>query len=88
MDYDRIASEYARHRQVHPGVLRSLVSTSGIGSASNVLEVGCGTGNYIAALERSVGCSSWGIDPSEEMLSIARQRSENRTRYGKIQDIG
>jgi len=77
VDYDEIASEYARHRQVHPGVLGSLLSVSGVGNTSRVLEVGCGTGNYIVALESLAGCSCWGIDPSEEMLSRARERSEN-----------
>ncbi len=75
INYDKIALEYARHRQVHPEVLRSLLLTSGVGSASKVLEVGCGTGNYIIALEALAGCSCWGIDPSEQMLSRARERS-------------
>jgi len=75
INYNKIASEYARHRQVHPEVLRSLFSTSGVGSASKVLEVGCGTGNYIVVLESLAGCSCWGIDPSEQMLSKARERS-------------
>ena len=75
IDYDQIASEYARHRKVHPKVLRSLLSTSKVGGASKVLEVGCGIGNYIIALEALAGCSCWGIDPSEQMLSRARERS-------------
>jgi ubiquinone/menaquinone biosynthesis C-methylase UbiE len=74
IDYDRIAVEYARHRKVHPGVLRSLISRSGIDGDSRVLEVGCGTGNYIRALQDAVGCSCWAIDPSEEMLAAARDR--------------
>jgi len=49
--------------------------TSKVGRASKVLEVGCGTGNYIVALETVAGCSCWGIDPSEQMLSRARERS-------------
>ncbi|TEU13059.1 MAG: class I SAM-dependent methyltransferase [Anaerolineales bacterium] len=75
IDYDQIALEYARHRQVHPGALRSLLSTSRVDRASKVLEVGCGTGNYIVTLEALVGCSCWGIDPSGQMLSRARERS-------------
>ena len=75
IDYDKIASEYARHRQVHPKVLRSLLLTSSVGRASKVLEVGCGTGNYIAALEAIAGSSCWGIDPSGQMLSRARELS-------------
>jgi ubiquinone/menaquinone biosynthesis C-methylase UbiE len=75
IDYDQIASEYARHRQVHPKVLKSLLLASKVGKASKVLEVGCGTGNYIAALQALAGSSCWGIDPSEQMLSRARDRS-------------
>lgn len=75
IDYDEIASEYARHRQIHPEVLKSLLLTSRVGRASKVLEVGCGTGNYIVALEALAGSSCWGIDPSEQMLSRARERS-------------
>jgi len=76
LDYDQVASQYARHRQVHPEVLRSLLEVSGIGGASRVLEVGCGTGNYILALASLVGCNCWGIDPSEQMLAWARGRSD------------
>jgi ubiquinone/menaquinone biosynthesis C-methylase UbiE len=75
IDYDVVALEYARHRRVHPEVLRDLVSTSGVGTGSKVLEIGCGTGNYIIALQELADCSCWGVDPSAEMLSRAKERS-------------
>jgi ubiquinone/menaquinone biosynthesis C-methylase UbiE len=74
IDYDQITLEYARHRKVHPEVLRSLLGESGIDGQSTVLEVGCGTGNYILAVESAVGCSGWGVDPSPEMLAQASAR--------------
>jgi SAM-dependent methyltransferase len=73
--YQAIAPEYARHRRVHPEVLRCLISTSNVGPASAVLDVGCGTGNYLVALDELVGCDGWGIDPSEAMLIEARSRA-------------
>ena len=75
VDYDRIAQEYARHRQVHPGVLQSLCQAmqSLSGARARVLEVGCGTGNYILALHALLRCACWGIDPSAEMLAVARR---------------
>jgi len=73
IDYDRMAAEYARHRRVHPVLLRRLID--GLGPADKVLEVGCGTGNYLIAIRELVGCSGWGIDPSTEMLAQARARS-------------
>ena len=74
--YDTMAAEYSQHRKVHPEVLRELLSESGIDHRSRVLEVGCGTGNYVAALESAMGCSCWGTDPSREMLAAARGCSE------------
>ena len=76
IDYDKIAGEYARNRRVHPAVLEDLARTSGIERTSRVLEVGCGTGNYSAALQAAAGCACWGIDPSEQMLARARERPE------------
>jgi len=77
LDYDRIAADYAAHRQVHPEVLESLASTNDDFPHPRVLEVGCGTGNYIIALERLAGSNCWGIDPSEGMLSKATERSSS-----------
>ena len=74
INYDHLAAEYARHRRVHPAVLEDLVATGHIKSCSRVLEVGCGTGNYLLALQQSTGCVCCGIDPSEGMLEKARKR--------------
>lgn len=78
INYDQIAPEYAQHRRVHPEVLRFLASR--LGPSSRVLEVGCGSGNYVSALADFVGCSCCGIDPSTEMLAKAREQSE-RVRF-------
>lgn len=69
-----MAAEYARNRDLHPGVLRALIAGGEITPTSRVLEVGCGTGNYVNALQ-GAGCARWGIDPSEQMLGWARRRS-------------
>jgi ubiquinone/menaquinone biosynthesis C-methylase UbiE len=75
VDYDKIVSDYTRHRQVDPEVLKHLVSTGNPGRNSKVLEVGCGTGNYILALKRLVGSHCWGIDPAQGMLAKTGARS-------------
>jgi ubiquinone/menaquinone biosynthesis C-methylase UbiE len=76
IDYDEIAPEYAQRRKLHPGVLKELISQVKPGVKSSILEVGCGTGNYIAALKSvSSAGSCWGIDSSLEMLRHARKCS-------------
>jgi ubiquinone/menaquinone biosynthesis C-methylase UbiE len=76
IDDDSLAAEYAQHRRVHPGVLQGLLRDGSVGNASRVLEVGCGTGNYVVALASRANCECWAIDPSEQMLARARERSE------------
>jgi ubiquinone/menaquinone biosynthesis C-methylase UbiE len=73
--YEEIAPDYVRYRRVHPEVLRCLITTGSVHGDSRVLEIGCGTGNYICALRKSAGCNCWGIDPSEQMLRQAMRRS-------------
>lgn len=86
IDYDQIADRYAQHRGVVSEVLQSL--TSRLGPTSRVLEVGCGTGNYISAIEASVGCSCWGADPSEQMLrQTADQSRRVHFQVGRAEQI-
>lgn len=79
VDYGSIAAAYAEHRQIHPEVFRSLVTHGAVGPDSDVVDVGCGTGNYILALVEQTGCRGWGVDPDEAMLGIARERTTRVT---------
>jgi SAM-dependent methyltransferase len=71
-EYDARADAYARHRRVHPGVIDNLIATAQLNAGTRVLDVGCGTGNYAAALSERCGCRVSGVDPSAGMLALAR----------------
>ena len=72
-NYDEtIAPGYARWRTVHPQLLDALIAYSGARANFRVLELGCGTGNYIRAISERTGCAAWGVDPSAAMLAQAR----------------
>jgi SAM-dependent methyltransferase len=72
LDFDPRAAEYARHRKIHPGVLAELIESGLFAPETRVLDVGCGTGNYAAALAAATGCRISGVDPSARMLDLAR----------------
>jgi ubiquinone/menaquinone biosynthesis C-methylase UbiE len=82
-DYDSIAGRYDRRYQIHEyaGVRAALVDF--VAESSAVLEVGCGTGHWLAAVHapggrtapagRSpAGARLAGIEPSAEMIARAR----------------
>lgn len=75
LDYDRLFKEYAQHRKIHPQVFSELAGGVPQGIQACILEVGCGTGNYICALSEMLACACWGEDPSEGMLAEAQKRA-------------
>lgn len=75
IDYDQLADDYQRHRKVHPEVIRELVRMGFLNAGSRVLDVGCGTGNYLKALARTTRCACWGVEPSAEMLAMAGKQN-------------
>lgn len=78
IEYGNIANQYERNRRINEAVLADLLSVSRIDAFSKVLDVGCGTGNYILAIAERVGCQCWGIEPSDNMLAAARRRGQGR----------
>jgi ubiquinone/menaquinone biosynthesis C-methylase UbiE len=74
LDYNLLAKDYARNRKIHPEVLAHLVKNGAISSQTRALELGCGTGNYCLALQQNTNCEMAGIDPSIEMLKIAKSQ--------------
>jgi ubiquinone/menaquinone biosynthesis C-methylase UbiE len=79
-NYDSIAAGYDRRYALHEyaGVRESLVNfLSSESPVTSVLEVGCGTGHWLALLSRSASLSGerpvlGGVEPSSEMIARAR----------------
>lgn len=70
-DYESVARPYARHRQARNPVVTELLRGGRPSPAGQVLEIGCGTGNHIAAVAERSGCLGCGVDPSGAMLRHA-----------------
>ena len=77
MSYDGYAREYAQTRWAVPWVLAPLRrELRSLEEPSTVIEIGCGTGNYLIALAQDVPSHRYlGFDLSSEMLRVARSRS-------------
>jgi SAM-dependent methyltransferase len=52
----------------------ALIDGTGIGAGSRVLDVGCGSGEFLAMLHR-LGAATAGTDPAPGMLELARRHS-------------
>lgn len=87
IDDDRLAAAYASHRRVHPGVLGELIETGAVAAASRILEVGCGTGDYLGEIAASTGCEAHGIDPSPVMPAHATPSGPVRPDAGRAEHL-
>ncbi|MCK4322049.1 class I SAM-dependent methyltransferase, partial [candidate division WOR-3 bacterium] len=88
IDYDKIAKEYAINRSINPEVFKELYLNSRINENSTILEVGCGTGNYIGALKSITDCSCYGLELSKEMLKEAKRVSKRvNFKKGRVERI-
>lgn len=78
VDYDRIAPSYDRRFVVgsgQRGIAAALLALARAPGVQRVLEVGCGTGHWLAGLQQ-VAAARCGLDLSGGMLAQARGREE------------
>src|SRR4051812_33835099 len=87
-DFGRIAQRYDALR---PGdrnwheVFELVVQSLGV-SNGRVLDVGCGTGRLVGALDEH-GFDVWGVEPSPAMREQARRRLGDRIADGQAEDL-
>jgi len=77
MNYDDYASRYAHTRTAVKWVLNSILQeVKLLPKGSSILEIGCGTGNYIIEIINMVpDINYFGFDISKEMLKVAEERN-------------
>ena len=88
--YDGVAETYDRVRSpVHEAPARDLVAALSLPTGGRILDVGTGPGVAAAAAGEAVGSSGVvvGIDPSVEMLRLARARGITRVAAAEAIDL-
>jgi len=77
--YDRLANGYREHRSLTPEALRPhldiIIRMGNIGRDTDFLDIGCGIGNHAMAVSVMAGSNVTGVDPSNAMLEVARERA-------------
>lgn len=77
--FDAIAPRYddLRHQLFEEAL--GLIARAADLAGRTVLDLGCGTGRFAAALAQRFGCTAIGVDPSPAMLAVARARDAEVT---------
>ena len=72
LDYHSWSSIYDKTRQCNPVILAKIFEYISSKNDINVLDFGCGTGNYLEAISHLPNVQCYGVDASTEMLNIAQ----------------
>src|SRR5262249_45530902 len=81
MTFDAAAGAYDAVRPGYPArLVNALIMRAGLGSASKVLEIGCGTGQLTRDLVPT-GCAIVCLEPSSELARFARR---NLSQFPKV----
>jgi ubiquinone/menaquinone biosynthesis C-methylase UbiE len=87
VDYDQttMPSAYDAGRSYAPAVLefwlRTIAAPLGGDLIADILDLGCGTGRYSAALAAHFEAHVVGVEPSEKMLAEARRKGGRNVRF-------
>ena len=75
INYNDISRVYDRVRQADADLIGRLAQEIAAHAPAQVLDIGCGTGNYAHALQQLTQAQIVGVDPSPGMLAQARQKN-------------
>lgn len=75
IDYDQASKTYDNTRTFSGLILESFSEQVSLLAGTNVLDFGCGTGNYLNEIYMRFGCRCFGVEPSERMRHIATDKN-------------
>lgn len=75
MDYDILSKDYDLTRNVNIDTIKRLLSKIEVDENTNVLDFGCGTGNYACAIRQLTNANIYGVEPSDGMRQKAQEKN-------------
>ncbi len=79
MNYKQLAERFANTHTVNYHIFFELITKFSLKSKIKVLDFGCGTGNYIKAMNTYTNYSVYGVEPCKEMIMYAQKQNPNIT---------
>jgi len=75
IDYDNISANYSIHRNANSTVVNHVLEKMKNKNIEKILEMGCGTADYLFALTQQLNSDSYGFDNSENMIKEANKKN-------------
>lgn len=79
INYNEISRVYDDVRKADAALLNSMLQELDWRKEMRILDIGCGTGNYLALLRRATQVQAHGIEPSAGMIQKARAKNPDIT---------
>ncbi len=75
IDYDNISENYSIYRDASSTVVNHILEEIKNKDIKKILELGCGTADYLYVLMQQLKCDSYGFDNSENMINEANLKN-------------
>ncbi len=75
IDYNDISKDYSLHRNASSTVVSHVLERIKGRNIKKMLEIGCGTADYLYALTQKLDCDSYGFDNSGSMINEANKKN-------------
>ncbi|HYE10024.1 MAG TPA: methyltransferase domain-containing protein [Patescibacteria group bacterium] len=76
-DYNKISNIYDDVREADLETVRFIIERTQINDKSRILEIGCGTANYLNLIYQLTQAEVWGLDKSQGMLNKAKVKCKS-----------
>jgi ubiquinone/menaquinone biosynthesis C-methylase UbiE len=82
VNFDEFSKRYDKLRTADLGIIQLFIDKAKLQKDSNILDFGCGTGNYLVALRNNGFNNLYGIDNSLGMLTQAKNKLDADLIFG------